>query len=110
MVDYSKIPQELKKCHSWLAAKLVVDLERVGKTKKLPLSAKTGKPVGWNRPENLSFFDEAVAYCESHPDHVLGFSWKGTPYGAFDIDNAFDEMGQLKQEVLPSLEKFGLGF
>jgi len=108
--SYSKIPSELRSVNNWLVAQIVPDSSRPGKSKKLPRSAKNGLAEGWNLPENLSSFDEAVAFCESQPNHVLGFAFKNSPFIGLDLDDAFGEDAFPKNDALPLLKKYGLGY
>jgi hypothetical protein len=105
MTDYSKIPQELKSSPHWLVAEVFPDTQRPGKLAKRPKSAKTGKSIDWNKVENLSSFDDTVAYCAEHPQHVLGFAFEHSVFMALDLDDAIDASGP-KEEAMKILQKY----
>jgi hypothetical protein len=104
----SNIPQDLKDSPHWVVWKPVVDPQRPGKVKKPPCSAKSGRAEGWN--ENHSTYAEAVAWCESHAEYGLGFAFKGSPFGAFDLDNAIGGDGFPKQAAMPVFARWGREF
>ncbi len=116
MGDYSKIPQRLKDCPSWVVAKLVADPKKQGKLKKIPFNPVTKDWDDWNNPDKVSTFEEATSYCDAHPpkgkvlqdgDYVLGFVFhKEQPLMGLDLDNVLKEDGSWKDEAFQFFDKY----
>ncbi len=88
------IPNELKLVNSWCVYKIVDDLDRPGKTKKIPINAKTGEYAQSNNPSTWSDYETALAAVGKYGEG-LGFFFS-PPYFGIDIDGIQDDIEKYK--------------
>lgn len=96
-VDTSSTIGCMKRARRWLAWKSVPSDRPNSKPDKVPYYVD-GRPRGkTDTPEDLASlvaYDEALAFCEAHPDYALGFALgpdgKGGAWQGFDFDNRLD--------------------
>ncbi|MBS4538194.1 hypothetical protein GOQ27_06950 [Clostridium sp. D2Q-11] len=86
------IPNELKQVDNWCVYNIVEDKDRPGKTKKIPINAKTGGYAQSNNPSTWCDYDTALKAIGTYGEG-LGFFFS-PPYFGVDIDdvgNAIDK-------------------
>ncbi|NBI05784.1 phage/plasmid primase, P4 family [Senegalia massiliensis] len=88
------IPNELKQIKNWCVYKIVKDNDRPGKTKKLPINAKTGGYAQSNNPSTWCDYKTALAAIGKYGEG-LGFFFS-PPYFGVDIDDVGNAINQYK--------------
>lgn len=88
------LPNELKLVDNWCVYKIVDDLDRPGKTKKLPINAKTGGNAMSNNPATWSDYETANKAVGVYGEG-LGFFFS-PPYFGIDIDDIKDDITEYK--------------
>ncbi len=112
------IPPELRQCKRWCCWRSVPDDK--GKPQKRPWKLDGLGPLVWSSPANLLTFDEALeAYLagldlpEHKGQHFAGIGYilpEGTTelrLVCIDLDNSFNDAGELSPGAKKILEKFG---
>lgn len=89
LASVTRAPAELRARPQWVAWRRE---PRDGRPTKVPYNAKTGALASTIDPATWTTFDEAVAFCTSHPDmtgvgYVLGAN---DPYVGVDLDHCLD--------------------
>jgi len=109
MIQFNKIPAELKELNQWVIWKAI---QKKGQKKpaKIPYQingqeAKTNTPNTWN-----SFTKTKNAFCNGNGKcyNGVGFVFsENDPYVGIDFDNCIDENGNIFSTVLNWIKKFG---
>lgn len=100
------IPQELKKINQWVAWKAVPG--KNGKTDKIPYDPKSQGMAKANDPKTWGTYEQALDFYFSNMDKLAGVGLelqeKNKLVGV-DLDNCFDEDGDLKEWAVSIVEQ-----
>ena len=94
-VNVEAIPQELRDLHQWVNWRFV---QRPGRRKptKVPINAATGGTASTTDAATWSAFDVALASFLNGQGDGIGFVFTtDDPYTGIDLDDCYDEAGQL---------------
>lgn len=91
---YEQIPAELKTITQWCCWQSVPDDTRPGKTKKIPINAKTGDAAQSNNPSTWCDFNTAVSAAVQFSG--IGFMFSGSGFFGVDIDGVDDAIEDYK--------------
>jgi hypothetical protein len=99
MMDYSRIPEELKKLNQWVCA---------WDTSKVPMKAFERKAASSTAPETWSTFDQATAAVESGCYDHVGFVFAGSDLVGIDIDTGFEDglLTPLCADIMQSCQSY----
>ena len=90
-------PQEIIQIDNWCCYKLIEDIDRPEKPKKIPINAKTGGNAMSNNPSTWCDYETAVNAVENGVGEGLGFFFS-PPYFGVDIDGVDDEIEKYKND------------
>ena len=82
MMDYTKIPEELKKLNQWVCA---------WDTSKIPMKSFERKAASSTAPDTWGSFDQAQAAVENGVYDHVGFVFADTGLVGIDIDVGFED-------------------
>lgn len=100
-MDYSNVPQELKKMNRWILYRLFLD-EKTGKYTKKPFNARTGGMAQSNNPNTWCDYGIARSVVENYDG--LGFMLGDGIFGV-DIDGV-DLKDSIVKEVITTLNSY----
>ncbi len=95
----NNVPKDLTSIPQWVAWSKTAG--RNGKTAKIPINPKSGKPAKTNAPETWTSFDEALAYSRLHNLPGVGFVFSETDeFVGIDLDHCIDpDTGAMNDEA-----------
>lgn len=105
---YERVPQELKELPQWVCWRLVDDLEKPGKKKKIPIDPRTGDPARSNDPATWASYEDAVAGKERFRADGIGIMFANGIFG-IDLDHCIDKEGQLlpyAREIVETVQSY----
>lgn len=88
MINYNNIPEELRQLDQWVC---------VSHNSKVPMQAFGFAPASSTNPRTWSSFDEAVLAVKLGFYDYIGFVFADNGIVGIDIDDGFDEDGNLSQ-------------
>ena len=99
MMDYSRIPEELKNLKQWVCA---------WDTSKIPMKAFERKAASSTAPETWGTFEQALAAVEGGTYDHLGFVFADNGLVGIDIDAGFDDglMTPLCADIMKACQSY----
>jgi putative DNA primase/helicase len=85
----NNVPNDLASLPQWVAWSGTIGNN--GKTVKIPINPRSGKPAKTNDRETWGTFDAALSYCRQHNLPGVGFVFSETDeFAGIDLDHCID--------------------